>query len=750
MSSSPSQADLQEFLSREIRDDSWQFDSKRIAEMLSTTREAPQNKLVDSTYQGLQKKAPLDWPTDKQEQKWYSSIAAFLNDCVDVCHNTLNDSSGSAAARDSRWYGRLKFMDRIDVAPVKPDLVGGLDLEPGECVVWSPQDSRTKQVLLPVEVKAEWPRLVFKAATYARYLFNASPSRHFAVVLGFCHATAELRFLIFHRSGLTASRPLSVRNEVGKMDILRVFLSILQWESAKDAGFPGFNNDFEISLLRHEGDQDGVVSRVVKVLHDGLRVQGRASRVLLVDYPTSKERKLGPYVPALDPTVRIQRRQAKSNSKPEARTKQGDHDAQTPIKLAHGPHHYSVECPSPSTLVWSSNLESNAAKSDRASAVVKHSWCEEEHQRVEADLLARCKDDFGTPDHHYSFCPDDARGEPVSTARFLPAEGEPLEEFHWKIRNDSRVPSHPQSRTLWIHVTKLVGRSLVHSKTPWDSHLAIGHGMLGWLSMLLKGFLHRDISIGNVLMLDPPVTTKPFESETPGVEQLMAQPTLEDDDQRRAHEDELAQHAELLAQTIKEMGPLDECHGFVIDGDMAARLEGYFTSRKTEARYGTYEFMSADLLDTLWSSDPDLHSPIDDLESFYYTAQWAAAFNDGTSGGKYDGNQIERFRKMIAGSANERYRARGMVRGVLRPTSVTVVEEYGPFFARSLVILGPWNTGFDTLGADWRDVMDQARALDDREKEKHLARNFLIFAYRGVKEYFQLLHQHRTSLQGVV
>ncbi|KAF9644695.1 hypothetical protein BDM02DRAFT_3190360 [Thelephora ganbajun] len=758
MSSSPhtspasSQADLQKSLSREIRDNSWQFDSKRIAKMLSATCNAPEDEFVDSTYQELQKKGRLDWPTDKQEQKWYPSIAAFLNNCVDVCHDAL-DRSKPAAARDFRWYGRLNFIvcdkttvDGIDGAsPVKLRLVGGLDLKPGERVAWSPQDSHTKQVLLPVEVKGEWPRMVFQAATYARCLFSASPSRHFAIVLGFCHTTTELRFLIFHHSGLTASRSFSVRNEAGKKEILRIFLSILGWKSAKDAGFLGFCNDFEMSLLRHEHDQDGVVSRVVEVLHDGLCVQGRASRALLVDYPTSKGEKSEPCVPALDPTVQTQKRQAESN---QAQTKQGDQDAQTSIKLAYGPRHYSVKRPSTSTLHWSSDLESDTGKSDRAYAVVKHSWCEEKRREVEADLLTKCKDDFGTPNHHYSFCPTDAKRGPVSTARSLPVEGELLEEFHWKIRNDSQVPSHPQSRTLWIHVSKLVGRSLVQSRTPWDLHVAIGHGMLGWLSMLLKGFLHRDISIGNVLMLDPPVTTKPFESETPAVEQLIARLSLEDDDQRIAHRNELAQHAELLTQTVKEIGPLDKCHGFVIDGDMAARLEGYFTSRETEARSGTYEFMSADLLGTLRSSDLYLHSPIDDLESFYYTAQWAAAFNDGASGGKHDGNKIQEFRKMIAGSANDRYRARGMVRDDLFPDSAMVSEEYGPFFTRALVILSPWTQNLVAMSRDWRRVMDRIRALDDRDREEHLARNFPIFAYRGVEEYFQLLHQHRMSLQG--
>ena len=127
-----------------------------------------------------------------------------------------------------------------------------------------------------------------------------------------------------------------------------------------------------------------------------------------------------------------------------------------------------VRCPSSSRLVWSSALETDASNGDHAHVVVKHSWCEGRRQEVETDLLTKCKDDFGTPKHHYSFCPADIRGAPMSTARFLPTEGERLEVFHWAITPISKVPSLPQYRYLWIHVSKLVGRSLVHAKTPWE------------------------------------------------------------------------------------------------------------------------------------------------------------------------------------------------------------------------------------------------------------------------------------------
>ena len=90
--------------------------------------------------------------------------------------------------------------------------------------------------------------------------------------------------------------------------------------------------------------------------------------------------------------------------------------------------------------------------------------------------------------------------------------------------------------------------------------------------MLREGFLHRDVSIGNTLMLDPPVTMKLFEART--IEQQMAQLSLQ-------YEGELAKCADLLEDAIKNIGCLDKCHGFLIDGDMAANLEGYFTLRDT-------------------------------------------------------------------------------------------------------------------------------------------------------------------------
>ena len=211
--------------------------------------------------------------------------------------------------------------------PFELDIVGELDPAWDERASRSPQDTLTKQLLLPVGVKADRAPMIAQTVTYARRKFAASSSRQaeFAVVLGFQYVEGELRFLVFHRSGLTGSLPCSAKNESGQKDIIRVFLSILDWRSAEHAGFLGFYNDVEMSLLRYDGDETGVVARVKEVLHDNFRVQGRASRALLMFYPTGEGKDSEP---ALGPAVRA-RQGAKT------RTEQGDGEARTSLYYRH-------------------------------------------------------------------------------------------------------------------------------------------------------------------------------------------------------------------------------------------------------------------------------------------------------------------------------------------------------------------------------------------------------------------------------
>jgi len=158
---------------------------------------------------------------------------------------------------------------------------------------------------------------------------------------------------------------------------------------------------------------------------------------------------------------------------------------------------------------------------------------------------------------------------------------------------------------------------------------------------------------------------------------------------------------------------------------------------------GTYEFMSNGLVNTqrTWPRKPYLHSPVDDLESFYYTAQWAAAFNDGASGGRFNGPEIQEFREMIAGG--ERALATIKLPSLF---SISTEVEYGPFFARSLPPLVSWWPKLSILHHDWAKVLYGASLHNGEDKEEYLHLNFYIFSYRGVVEYLELVHEHRESL----
>jgi len=62
------QSDLQESLSNNIGDHTWEFDAYRIAKMLSAVDEGPPEALVDSAHEALEKKVSPVWPTVDAER----------------------------------------------------------------------------------------------------------------------------------------------------------------------------------------------------------------------------------------------------------------------------------------------------------------------------------------------------------------------------------------------------------------------------------------------------------------------------------------------------------------------------------------------------------------------------------------------------------------------------------------------------------------------------------------------------------
>ena len=105
---------------------------------------------------------------------------------------------------------------------------------------------------------------------------------------------------------------------------------------------------------------------------------------------------------------------------------------------------------------------------------------------------------------------------------------------------------------------------------------------IGWFNMIQKGYQHRDLSIGNIVMMDKAVKTEPFEiiekqeedatveGITKMLEKLEIQPS--------------AAWEPSLKATLRRLSITDQCRGFVIDGDMAIKMADYFDKKHDGSR----------------------------------------------------------------------------------------------------------------------------------------------------------------------
>lgn len=156
-----------------------------------------------------------------------------------------------------------------------------------------------------------------------------------------------------------------------------------------------------------------------------------------------------------------------------------------------------------------------------------------------------------------------------------------------------------------------------------------------------------------------------------------------------------------------------------------------------------YEFMSSGLLRSVRLSEPYIHSPVDDLESFYYTTQWAAVCNEGSSAGGNGTDDLEVLRTRLSGSADNRFQASLLIHRI-RPNNQEDVQKFGAFLPRLQPVLKEWYPSILMLLRSWRTVKD---GFDGTNVSRYYTRHALVFAYRGVADYLNIVHKHRESLR---
>ncbi|KAF5361345.1 hypothetical protein D9757_012331 [Collybiopsis confluens] len=678
------------------------------------------------------------WTTHDDERSHYSGLVKFLNTGLNSCKAGLGDEVQQAIYKDLKFYVWDKPMqDGVDGAhPLEPDFARVFGEEKPNSLFWS-APSKGKGTKIPVEVKGSWSELIAQAATYARALFSANPLRQFALVIGYNHKEHAMRFLVFHRGGLTASKPLELNSEQGQKDLILLLSSILTWKGLADAGLPSWCNETQVHLPAIYPTPVNIHSE----LHHSACVRGRGAHVYYIHIPHPADPTGVAKAKMQEQVERSQGGTPASNAVLQqggatsvSGIRQGNETGSVPdsqalisglagVSLRRDPSGIKTYDNTPASIMISRDLAStesplSAIRSPNPTsvnrlkpgdyAVLKLSWIPGrslDHKPVEPELLEKCGGMFGVPRHYYSFLAHHKDDCPTTNHLFLPSDTD--QTARWNLFG-ANVSSDkiPEARSLLGHVISHAGHSLVSAPDFRSLLLALVHAHLGYYNMCQKGYQHRDISIGNVLMVDKPIESAHFRIDTPG--------DASDRDVRVN-----------ILSLCKDLNISNQCTGFVIDGDMAVNWETYFEESHTGDKSGTYQFMSDALLGAQARQRNYWHSPIDDYYSFYYVAQWACIWNPLNE--PKDPDDLDALRTDIAGTS--RGNATLKVLGGKRKT----LGKYGALLAEAQPFLQYWYRALQSLNDEWEEQCDPNAAVF-RSMADHGLQTFLRVAHKYLVE----------------
>jgi hypothetical protein len=522
---------LKRTVASELADATWQLDPVTLARALSSkTRKVDVPSLTITEVDELENYSikidqlegllddavkALEYPINSAERDHYVPLMTFLNACVDACRGIYDKSL---------FYKQLNFIvfDRstqdgvLGAGVLKPDGVGGngLSPEPSTRLWWRPPSGdRSSTVEIPVEVKVNWADLVSQAGTYSRALTSARPLRQFSLVIAYNHSVQQLRFLVFHSGGLTASHALRPNEPADHKDILRLILSLLTWKTPADAGLPEWTNDVEMFVQKGEDDQEGLRMRIEEILYERLGVRGRGVKVSRLRPTKDQSESSAPTAPVV--SAMTSRRSARLAEK--ARKLQGTlSEPPIPQIFAElGPAQSSNQSSQKSetssqgegqqaeaTGMWYSrvltytNITSEAGIAvfkDReinfvrrqlhdfskeidpqmTDIVSKCSWVGKSYISIESKMLRKCGGMFGVTTHYHSSIICHKEGLPATNHLFL------KNAKFWPLYTNTRNNHVPDFRALMQHFLQFAGRSLVTVRNPGDLFVSIVHAALG-------------------------------------------------------------------------------------------------------------------------------------------------------------------------------------------------------------------------------------------------------------------------------
>jgi hypothetical protein len=162
----------------------------------------------------------------------------------------------------------IEMLDKLNSEkPLKPDILGLIHSRnsPKSKISW-------KNVAVFIEVKAALVDTIKQLATYARSHLTLDRRRSYSIAMYFNHKELSLRFLCFHRSGISTSPQLHLHTEDGFRSLVQHMVGLL---SIKDE--EGFGLD--MTRVNDIYRLNGLNYKIVRTIQMRESIRGHATAV---------------------------------------------------------------------------------------------------------------------------------------------------------------------------------------------------------------------------------------------------------------------------------------------------------------------------------------------------------------------------------------------------------------------------------------------------------------------------------------
>ena len=205
----------------------------------------------------------------------YEPFAHLLNKIIDTASRRMRRSQLSGLhfhpfrGEVKETYGSHKGL--------KPDgvgIIGELSTKTKKHTKKSAKEPEFswEQIEVNVESKASVRNMIRQSGTYARFCLSGNQRSFFSLGIGFHYKKLEAYVLVFHRSGLSSSRPLKLTTSEGFKGLVRHIVGILSFkdEAAYGLDTTRFQKMFRINNRYYE---------IVRLLYVRGTLRGRSTIV---------------------------------------------------------------------------------------------------------------------------------------------------------------------------------------------------------------------------------------------------------------------------------------------------------------------------------------------------------------------------------------------------------------------------------------------------------------------------------------